>query len=214
MIYLLALGIFVVAYLYGCFSTARIVAKSFRSLDIYKVGTGLPDTENIFSNISRPLGVLVGALDAAKAYLFLVIVKFLLDLLAGTGLIPGVEAIAEPTFLLLYGVGLLIGHCLPITHKFKGGRGIFTYTGLMLFFAPWPMIIALLVALVLVTKYKQVRFAQYMIVILPVVFEVLFYSFISNYRKAQPPYFVGMMFGVALFMGVLNFFVSKKLDEL
>ncbi|MGI6198106.1 MAG: glycerol-3-phosphate acyltransferase [Candidatus Cloacimonadaceae bacterium] len=214
MIYLIAFGVFVLAYLYGCFSTARLVAKSFRSLNIYKVGTGLADTENIFSNISRPLGVLVGALDAAKAYLFLVIVKFLLDLLASTGWIPGVEAIAKPNFLLLYGLGVLLGHCLPITHRFKGGRGIFTYAGFMFFFAPWPMIITLLVALVLVTKFKQVRFAQYMIVILPVIFEVLLYSFVSNYRRAQPPYFLGMMLGVALFMGVLNFFVSKKLDEL
>ena len=74
MIYLIAAGIVVLAYLYGCFSTARIVAKGFRSLDIYKVGTGLADTENIYANISRPLGVLVGALDMAKAYLFMKVI--------------------------------------------------------------------------------------------------------------------------------------------
>lgn len=214
MIYLIAFGIFVLGYFYGCFSTARVVAKSFRSLNIYKVGSGLADTENIFSNISKPLGVLVGALDAAKAYLFLVIVKFLLDLLAQTGWMPGVEAIARPNFLLLYGLGMLAGHCLPITHKFKGGRGIFTYTGFMFFFAPWPVIVTLFTALILITKYKQIRFSQYLIVILPVFLELLLYSFVPHFRKDLPPYFLGMMVGIALFMGVLNFAVSKKLGEL
>ena len=212
--YLIAFGVLILSYLYGCFSTARIVAKSFRSLNIYKVGTGLPDTENIFSNISKPLGVLVGALDAAKAYLFLVIVKFLLDLLASTGWIPGVEAIAKPNFLLLYGLAMLVGHCLPITHRFKGGRGILTYTGFMAFFAPLPMAVTVVVAFILITKYKQIRFAQYLLVILPVFLELVLYSFIPHFRKEQPPYFLGMMVGIALFMGVLNFVVSKKLGEL
>ncbi len=214
MIYLLALGIFILAYMYGCFSTARIVAKSFRSLDIYKVGSGLADTENIFSNISKPLGVLVGALDASKAYLFLTVVNLLLNLLAQSGWMAGVEQISKPNFLLFYGLGMLIGHCLPITHRFRGGRGIFTYTGFMAFFAPYPMIITLVIAWVLITKYKQIRFAQYLIVILPVILEQIFYSFIPHFRKELPPYFLGMMLGVAVFMGVLNFVVSKKLGEL
>ena len=214
MIYLIAAGIVVLAYLYGCFSTARIVAKGFRSLDIYKVGTGLADTENIYANISRPLGVLVGALDMAKAYLFMKVIELLLILLEGTQLIPGVGKIHAMNYMLLYGLAMLVGHCLPATHRFRGGRGIFTYTGFMLYFSPYPILITLGIAWIVVAKFKQIRFAQYLIVILPVILTQVLYSFIPIFRKEVPPYFVGMMLGVALFMGVLNFMVSKKLGEL
>jgi len=214
MTHLLAFGIVIVAYMYGCFSTARIVAKSFRSLDIYKVGTGLADTENIYAHISKPLGVLVGALDVAKAYLFLKVAQLLLILLDGTGLIPGVDLIYAPNYMLVYGLGMLVGHCLPVTHRWKGGRGIFTYTGFMAYFAFYPMMITMVIAWILIAFYRQIRFAQYLIVILPVILAQVFYSFIPMFRKELPPYFLGMMLGVALFMGVLNFVVSKKLGEL
>lgn len=214
MIHLLALGIVIIAYMYGCFSTARIIAKSFRSLDIYKVGTGLADTENIYSHISRPLGVLVGGLDVAKAYLFMKVVELLLILLSGSDMMTGVEMIYAPNYMLVYGLAMLVGHCLPVTHRWKGGRGIFTYTGFMVYFAFWPMIITLVIAWLLIAIYKQIRFAQYLIVILPVILAQVFYSFIPYFRKELPPYFIGMMLGVALFMGILNFVVSKKLGEL
>lgn len=214
MIHLLAFGIVILAYMYGCFSTARIIAKSFRSLDIYKVGTGLADTENIYSHISKPLGVLVGALDVAKAYLFMKVAELLLILLAGSDLLAGVETIYAPNYMLVYGLGMLVGHCLPVTHRWKGGRGIFTYTGFMAYFAFWPMVITLAIAWLLIAIYKQIRFAQYLIVILPVILAQVFYSFIPWFRKELPPYFIGMMLGVALFMGILNFVVSKKLGEL
>ena len=68
--YLILILIIIAAYFYGCISSARVVAKTFRSLNIYKVGTGLADTENIFVNVSRPLGVLVGLLDILKAFFF------------------------------------------------------------------------------------------------------------------------------------------------
>jgi glycerol-3-phosphate acyltransferase PlsY len=55
--------------MFGGFSTARILAKSVRSLNIYKVGTGLADTENIFQNVSRPMGILVGLIDRCQGIL-------------------------------------------------------------------------------------------------------------------------------------------------
>jgi len=54
------------SYLLGCFSTARLVAKWAKSLNIYRVGTGHADSENIYENVSHPLGLMVGAIDAAN----------------------------------------------------------------------------------------------------------------------------------------------------
>lgn len=202
------------SYLYGCLSTARIISKSSRSLNIYKVGSGLADTENIYSNISKPLGVLVGALDAAKAYVFLLVVEMLLSLWNRSGSITGIALLYQHNIMLLYGLGMLIGHCLPFTNHFRGGRGIFTYMGYIAYFAFYPMLITAIIAWILVVKFKQIRFAQYLIVILPVIIFQIFYSLIPSYRNELPTYFVPILLGIALLMGVLNIIVSKKLGEI
>ncbi len=120
MIYLFVILIIIIAYFYGCFSTARIVAKSFRSLNVYKIGTGLADTENIYTNISKPLGTLVGAIDVAKASLFLLVVEFLLGFIDIKVInYPDFTILYSENLMLIYGLSMLIGHCLPLTHRFR-----------------------------------------------------------------------------------------------
>jgi glycerol-3-phosphate acyltransferase PlsY len=200
--------------MYGCFSTARIVTKSVRSLNIYKVGTGLADTENIYTNVSKPLGILVGAMDVAKAYLYLLVVEMALRFVDHSGTFSGISTLYQHNVMLIYGTGMLIGHCLPFTNHFRGGRGIFTYMGFLAYFAFYPMLISAVIAWVLVVKFRQIRFAQYLIVILPVVLFQVFYSIIPALRKELPPYFVPTLLGIAVLMGILNIMVSKKLGEI
>jgi acyl phosphate:glycerol-3-phosphate acyltransferase len=212
--YLLMFLIIIIAYFYGCFSTARMVAKSFRSLNIYKVGNGMADTENIYANVSKSLGILVGAMDVLKALLFLLVVDLLLRLLNSYTTINGFSLLYNRSIMLIYGLAMLSGHCLPLTHKFRGGRGIFTYTGYLLYFAPLPMMVALVLAWLLVAIYKQIRFAQYVIVLLPVLLTHVFYTFIPIFRQDLPPHFVAIIWAIAIAMGALNFLVSKKMGEI
>lgn len=214
MIYLLLILIVAVSYLWGCFSTARIVAKSFRFINIHKVGNGLADTENIYTHVSHSLGILVGALDILKALVFLLLVEGLLRLLEAQGVWPGLDLLYNRSLMLVYGLAMLIGHCLPATHQFKGGRGIFTYTGFLLYIAPLPMLVSVLAAWLIVLRWKQIRFAQYVIVILPVLLTHVFYTFIPMFRRELPRYFVALIWGIAILMGALNYLVSKKHGEL
>ncbi|MDI3504178.1 MAG: acyl phosphate:glycerol-3-phosphate acyltransferase [Candidatus Cloacimonadota bacterium] len=209
----IAIFVFLLAYFYGEFSTARFIAKSFRSLNVYKVGSGIADTNNIYSNISKSLGFLAGAIDVCRAYLFLIVIEFVLRQLGNTASFADFTTLYSPTLMLVYGLGMLIGHCLPITHHFHGGRGIFTYMGFFSYFAILPMLITAILALILVWRFKQVRFAQYTIVILPVVLYQIFYHAIPWFRKDLPPYFTVILLGTALFMGILNILVSKRLGE-
>lgn len=55
--YLYVIAVSLLSYGLGCFSTARMPAKSFVKLNIYKVGTGYADTENIYCHISKTLGI-------------------------------------------------------------------------------------------------------------------------------------------------------------
>ncbi|MCB5268787.1 MAG: glycerol-3-phosphate acyltransferase, partial [Candidatus Cloacimonadaceae bacterium] len=119
MIVIIAILIFLLAYLYGGFSTARLIAKGFRSLNVYKIGTGLADTENIYTNISHPLGILVGALDMVKAFVFLQLVRFILSLIDPVSTILSFELLYSNSMMLVYGLGMLVGHCLPWQNHFR-----------------------------------------------------------------------------------------------
>ena len=163
---LIFIGLMLVSYALGCFSTARIIAKNFKSLNIYKVGTGHPDTENIFSNIDKFLGIIVGIIDFGKIYVYLFILNIVLK--------KFYPCLSSQNHLLILGFLMIVGHCLPITHHFRGGRGIFTYIGFVTFFAPYPMIIIAGIAFIVIFAFKQIRFAQYMIVLLPPFINFLF----------------------------------------
>ena len=197
---LIGIGICVVSYFLGCFSSARVLAKSFRNLNIYKVGTGLADTHNIYTNVSKPLGILATVLDMAKMYVYVILTEYLLGKM-------GYDNDIVHTPIFIFGFFLIAGHCLPVTHKFKGGRGINPYIGLMLFYIPIPMGIIFGLALLVGFFFKQVRFAQYLVVLLPpIVCMFLSENVIS--RELNTLMVVG-----ALLMGVFNFIVSKRLGE-
>ncbi|MCB5259301.1 MAG: glycerol-3-phosphate acyltransferase [Candidatus Cloacimonetes bacterium] len=214
MIVPIAVVIYLIAYLYGSFSSARVIAKSFRALNIYKVGSGLADTENIYTNISKSMGVLVAALDLCKAYLFLLLIEFILRLIDKQLPIMDISILYSPNLMLIYGIGMLMGHCLPFTHHFRGGRGIFTYMGFFAYFAFLPMFITVVLAWVLVVRFRQIRFAQFTIVILPVILFQFFFYLTDWYKPHLPTYFNSILIVNALLMGVLNYFVSKRLGEI
>nr|MDK2851332.1 acyl phosphate:glycerol-3-phosphate acyltransferase [Candidatus Cloacimonadota bacterium] len=210
---IIAILIIVLSYLFGGFSTARIIAKSVRSLNVYKVGTGLADTENIYTNISKPMGVLVGTIDLTKAYVYLMIVEFVLRKLGARFGFVDLEVLYSYNMMLAYGWALLVGHCLPITHKFQGGRGIFTYLGIITYFSLSTTALTAVVAAILVWKFHQVRFAQYTIVILPLILFQIFYSFSPAFAVRFPAHFNLILAGTCVFMGMLNIIVSKRLGE-
>lgn len=214
MIFLIMGLIAILAYMIGGFSTARIITKSVRSLNIYKIGTGLADTENIYMNISKPLGVLVGAIDATKSYLFLALAYQILFFMNNLKVGIKLDLLFDPSIMMVYSLFMLIGHCLPMTSHFRGGRGIFTYLGISAYFSFVPTLFTAVLAGLLVLIWKQIRFAQYLIVIFPVMLTSLLVPFLPFVSQVLPKYYTPLALGMMIIMGVLNFAVSKKLGEL
>jgi glycerol-3-phosphate acyltransferase PlsY len=214
---IVAILLILLSYFYGCFSTARVLAKSVRSLNIYKVGTGFADTENIYFHVSKPLGVLAGALDVIKSYAFLYFLRMLLTAMDKMALPPDLSVLYSIDLMMLYGIAMLIGHCLPLTNHLRGGRGIFTYMGLIAFFTFYPTIVTGILVLLIVFIFRQVRFAQYTIVLLPILLTQISSSFQIFSQINNPHHLVALyttkLLGMAAVMGILNFIVSKKLGE-
>lgn len=128
----------IVGYLIGGIDFAVIVAKS-KGVDIYSVGSGNPGT----SNVMRTLGK-----GAAATVLFG-------DLLKGTvAAYLGYLFDGNFTHAAIVGVAAIVGHCFPALHKFKGGKGVATFFGVVLLVS-WQSFLIMAAAWVLVIAFSR-----------------------------------------------------------
>lgn len=100
----------VLSYLIGSFSSAYVVGRVFKKIDIRNHGSGNAGATNALRIMGRKLGVMTFFMDFAKG-----IIAVLVGLELG-GYNGGILA-------ALFAV---LGHNWPIFFKFKGGKGIAT----------------------------------------------------------------------------------------
>ncbi len=109
----------VAAYLIGSVDFAVLVVRA-RGLDIYDLGSGNPGTANVARNLGWKAAVPVLIGDVLKGVAA-----------AGVGLWVGTPALA-----LAASLAAVLGHCFPIWHRFKGGKGVATAGGAIIVVAP------------------------------------------------------------------------------
>lgn len=112
----------VAAYLVGSIDFAVVVAR-MHGVDIRSVGSGNPGAANVMRTLGRGPAVMVLAGDTIKGVVA-----------AGMGLVVG----GDPVGVLTFGAGLaaVIGHCYPVFHRLRGGKGVATAVGVVLFTIP------------------------------------------------------------------------------
>ena len=127
--------VLVVGYLLGSISSGVIVSKAFSNTDIRSQGSGNAGTTNMLRVLGRKLALITFAGDLLKG----VIAVFIGKALVG-GDLGGVLGV----------VGAVLGHYYPLYFGFKGGKGIATSFGSLLFVFPVHALLALTVFIVLV----------------------------------------------------------------
>ena len=107
------------AYLLGTFPTASLVARA-HGHDVTSEGSGNPGASNVYRLAGRRAGLLVFAGDFVKGVVA-----------AGAGL-----ALDGRSLALACGAAAVVGHCFPVTRRFRGGKGVATGAGLLLVVEP------------------------------------------------------------------------------
>ena len=110
-----------IAYLLGSLSPAALISK-LKHKDLRKNGTGNLGATNTALTFGKLFGVLVLVFDIFKGFL-----AFKL----ATWIVPEVEWLA-----MLAGFAAVIGHCFPFYLKFKGGKGLAAFGGVILAYNP------------------------------------------------------------------------------
>jgi glycerol-3-phosphate acyltransferase PlsY len=114
-----------VGYGIGSISSGYLVGKIYRNVDLRTVGSGSTGATNTFRTLGRGAGLLVAVFDILKGALAVLFAQLLFSIDAD------VRHIAEA----LAAVGAVAGHCWPPLLQGRGGRGVATGFGALLFVA-------------------------------------------------------------------------------
>lgn len=98
----------IIAYLLGSFSSAYVVGKLYKNIDIREHGSGNAGATNAMRVLGKPAGIVTFVLDALKSIVSVVIGLQLYGYYGG----------------LVAAIFTVIGHNWPLFFGFKGGKGI------------------------------------------------------------------------------------------
>ena len=112
-----AVAALLVAYLIGSVLPADLISR-WRGVDIRSYGTRNPGTTNAWIVLGPGAGVATGVVDVSKGLIALWI---------------GSRLGVAPPWLYAVGIAAVVGHRLPVWHRFRGGQGTATTTGLLLY---------------------------------------------------------------------------------
>ena len=114
----------IAAYLIGSIDFAVLVGR-MHGIDIHEEGSGNPGASNVLRTLGRGPAAMVFAGDTLKGTIG-----------AAMGMIG--SGVADPMvhWAFLAGLAATVGHCYPVFHRFKGGKGVATAGGALLFTVP------------------------------------------------------------------------------
>lgn len=132
------------SYLLGSVSGSLLLGK-LRKVDIRGAGSGSAGGTNAFRTQGLVFALGVVVIDVGKGFLAAWWIAAM-DL----GSSPAI--LAQGVLVMVCGFAAVLGHCYPIWHGFRGGKGAATAVGAIIFIEPWlliPLLITWLLTLVL-----------------------------------------------------------------
>ena len=104
-----------VSYLFGSIPFGYLFTKILLKKDIRNVGSGNIGATNVLRTGNKSLGYLTLVLDIAKAVVPVIFIKF-----------------NYPDLVYISALCAFLGHLFPIWLKFKGGKGVATFVGILI----------------------------------------------------------------------------------
>lgn len=128
-----------IGYLIGSLSPSALLSK-IKKENFRKQGTGNLGATNTMIILGKGYGALVMLFDIFKAFISALIAAAIFPELKLAGLVSGVFAV--------------IGHIFPFYLKFRGGKGLAAFGGLILSFDPLMFLALLILTLILMFLFN------------------------------------------------------------
>lgn len=122
----------VFGYLLGSISPSALLSK-LKKKDLRDNGTGNLGATNVMLNFGKIYGVLVMLFDILKAFFTVKLTAYIFPL--------------NTLFPLVAGTAVVVGHIFPFYMKFKGGKGLASFGGLILAYDPSTFLILFIIGM-------------------------------------------------------------------
>ena len=103
-----------VSYLLGSIPFGFLLTKLFLKQDIRNIGSGNIGATNVLRTGNKLIGFSTLFLDILKAVIPIIFIKY-----------------NFPNFIFISSLSVFLGHVFPVWLKFKGGKGVATYVGIL-----------------------------------------------------------------------------------
>ena len=176
--------IITISYLLGSIPFGLLLTKFFLNKDIRNIGSGNIGATNVLRSGNKLIGYTTLCFDIIKAVLPVIYVK-----------------LNYPDFIYISSLSVFLGHVFPIWLKFKGGKGVATYVGILfsinlifgiIFGITWILIF-------LISKYSSLSsligsisipiylfiFNEEQIIFFVIMFVLIFYTHRENIKRLK-----------------------------
>ena len=171
--------IILVSYLFGSIPFGLLLTKIFLKKDIREIGSGNIGATNVLRSGNKILGYSTLVFDILKAVLPILYIKFFMN-----------------DYLYISALSIFIGHVFPIWLKFKGGKGVASYLGIL---CCLDIFTALIFGVVWISVFVLFKFSSLSSLLASLTIPIFHFFYNSN----SDYYFYFMMF-------ILIFFTHRE----
>ena len=171
--------IILVSYLFGSIPFGLLLTKIFLKKDIREIGSGNIGATNVLRAGNKILGYSTLVLDILKAVLPILYIKFFMS-----------------DYLYISALSIFIGHVFPIWLRFKGGKGVASYLGIL---CCLDIFTALIFGVVWISVFLLFKFSSLSSLLASLTIPIFHFFYNSN----SDYYFYFMMF-------ILIFFTHRE----
>ena len=161
------------SYLIGSIPFGFLLTKIFLKKDIREIGSGNIGATNALRTGNKLIGYSTLTLDISKAVILLLIIKFNFS-----------------EYLFISSIAVFLGHVFPIWLKFKGGKGVATYVGILFCINIYLVIVFIVSWLVIFTLTKYSSLASML--------SSLFVPLTSYFLLGDKNYYFYIIFGLLI----------------
>lgn len=167
----------VISYLLGSLNFGVILSKKLKSEDVRDKGSGNAGTTNMMRSYGKVYGFLTIAGDILKVIVAIQIAFKIISVEELKALLDTLDT--NPTICLKSFSGLfaVIGHIFPCFFGFKGGKGVATSGGMVIFVNP---IIALILLAVFGVNLLVTRYVSLGSILMAVLYPVMMWLFYKD----------------------------------
>ena len=174
-----------VSYLMGSIPFGFVLTKVFLKKDIRDIGSGNIGATNALRTGNKFVGYITLILDISKAVIPVIFVKF-----------------NYPDLLFIASLCAFLGHVFPIWLKFKGGKGVATYVGILfsiniilgaVFVISWLVVFVItkysslssIIGTIMVPGYLLITGQNNNIIFFAIMFVLIFFTHRENIKRLK-----------------------------